>query len=65
MFNLELNCPIVTCHNMQRRVVHVFDCLVCTIVYLNKCLSISSSHIKDPTQLRKASCIDIFSIEFC
>lgn len=65
MFNLKPNCLIIACHNMQRRVVHVFDYLVYTIVYLNMCLSIFSFHIKDLTQLHKVSCIDIFSIEFC
>lgn len=64
MSNLILNCLIVACHNMQRRVTHVFDYLVYTIVYLDKCLSVFSFHIKDPTQLRKVSCIDIFATEF-
>lgn len=65
MFNLKPNCLIRACHNTQRRVVHVFDYPVCTIVYLNKCLSIFSFHIKDPTRLCKVSYIDTFSIEFC
>jgi len=65
MFNLEPNYPIVACHSTQRHVVHVFDYLVYTTVYLDKCLSIFSFHIKDPIQLRTVSYIDIFLIEFC
>jgi len=65
MFNLRLDCLIIACHNMQRRVTRVFDYLVYTIVCLNMCLSIFSFHIKDLAQSRKVSCINIFSIEFC
>jgi len=64
MFNLKPNCLIIACHNMQRRVIHVFDYLVYTIVYLNMCLSIFSFHIIDLALSRKVSCINIFLIEF-
>jgi len=50
MFNLKPNCLIITCRNMQRRVIHVFNYPVYTIVCLNMYLSIFSFHIKDPTQ---------------
>ena len=64
MFNLKPNYLIIACHNMQRRVIRVFDYLVYTIIYLSMSLSIFSFRIKDPTQLHKVSCIDIFSIKF-
>jgi len=65
MFNLKLNCLITACHNMQRRVIHVFDYLVYTVVYLNTYLFIFSFRIIDPTQSHKVSCISIFSTNFC